>query len=199
MSIILAAGWWGDFIRWLEGHEASALVLAAFLTFLATVILAVVTAFYAGSARRQAKASVRMAEEMRRQRLSVSQPVLVPRPLEVSPQASQHNVRLMVANVGNGPAIQVKRTVSHPSLKAKEHTQEWAVLPVNEERDMSFVLGTPVAAADGVLQVSWLDIHGQQFRFSAPVKTGRSGEVQLGDLTFSVGQLDEASRRATSR
>ena len=101
MGIMLAAGWWGDFIGWLEGHEASALVLAAFLTFWATVILAVVTAFYAGSAKRQAEASRRMAEETRQQRLIGVQPVVVPCELDVA----RWYIRAILVNVGSGPSF----------------------------------------------------------------------------------------------
>jgi hypothetical protein len=64
---------------------------------------------------------------------------------------------------------------------------------VEEEQDMSFVLSDPVEAAAGMLEVSWLDIHGQQFSFSAPIKTERSGQIELGDVTFKVGKPDEAS------
>ena len=158
--------------------------------------------WYAWEARKQAKASARMAEEMRRQRLSVSQPVVVVRILRVDELPSRHTVRLRATNAGNGPAIRVRRTVSHPSLRvsngAKEHTQEWSVLLANEEQDMTFVLSDPVEVAGGMLRVEWLDIHGQQFSLSASLKTERSGDIELGELTFSVGELDEPVQPVTS-
>jgi hypothetical protein len=146
--------------------------------------------WYAWEARKQAKASARMAAEIRRQRLSVSQPVVVSKPLAVKRETSQNNVLLKLTNVGNGPAIRVRRRISHPSLrlssKLREHIQEWPLMLVNEERDMSFVLDNPLVRANGELEVSWLDIYGQQFNFSALLKTEETGHIELGDVTFKV-------------
>lgn len=120
---VLAAGRWGDFIEWLEGHEASALVLAAFLAFLATVILVVVTAFYANSAGRQAEANAKMVEEMREQRLSSDQPTVILRlaseHLAIGPVRSNEKgglrlppiIDVQVYNAGRGPAVDLVATM----------------------------------------------------------------------------------------
>jgi hypothetical protein len=132
---VLAAGWWGDFIGWLEGHEASALVLAAFLTFSATVILAVVTAFYAGSARRQAGANVKMAEEMLQQRLIGVQPIVVPSAVSVG----HWEVEARVSNVGNGPSFELAVLLeSLTENRQVDEVHEMQVLKAGEDRGVRF-------------------------------------------------------------
>jgi hypothetical protein len=91
----LAVGWWGDFVGWLEGHDASALVLAAFLTFLVTGILAGVTAVYAVAARRQAEATLRPVISL------WTEPSF---PKDV---AARHVYTVYYHNIGNGPAMDI--------------------------------------------------------------------------------------------
>lgn len=81
--MILAQGW-GDFIQWLEGHQASAEVFLAVAALALTAGLVWATWTYARltremaeaarqqaeAARQQAEASVEMAREMRRQTLA---------------------------------------------------------------------------------------------------------------------------------
>jgi len=45
---------WGDFIRWLEGHQASAEVFVAIAALVVTAVLVGVTISYVRAARRQA-------------------------------------------------------------------------------------------------------------------------------------------------
>ena len=57
--------------------------------------------WYAWEARKQAKASLKMTQEMRHQRLISVQPIVVPLALVVS----DRDIEAVVANVGNGPSF----------------------------------------------------------------------------------------------
>ena len=156
MGIMLAAGWWGDFIRWLEGHDASALVLAAFLTFLATVILVIVTAFYAKSAGRQAKASVKMAEEMREQRLDEDRShLLIDLADQAAPDGGHHRftkgetlhdmcprlLHVEIRNVGRGPAKDLVAAAVHPGAVFDPERRGYLLKDVLWEFELSHSLG----------------------------------------------------------
>ena len=86
--------------------------------------LVAVTTFYAWSASRQADASVKMAEEMKEQRIMASRPVIIQRAvLETESRFRTHDSldwfsHFEVYNAGNGPAIEVEI-----SLLNKEKTR----------------------------------------------------------------------------
>ena len=85
----------------------------------ATAILVVVTAIYAwrtfaisNSSEKQANASVKMAEEMKEQRLVALQPITFIRPVHqreiLEETSSDYFSHFEVYNAGNGPAIEIE-------------------------------------------------------------------------------------------
>lgn len=100
--MIFLACWWGRFIDWLEGHEPSAQVFAALAMLAVTVGLVIATFLYAKSARRQAKASAKMADATLR-------PVMLlwTAPKPAADLGDWHAYTVWYANIGSGPAINI--------------------------------------------------------------------------------------------
>ena len=137
--IFLMQGW-ADFVDWLGGGPA-AQALAASVTLIVTAGLATITFFYAKSARRQAKATVKMAEEMREQRLDLDRPYLL---LEVrnldalewkdlnDPSAGEPDVAAAypksmayhVYNAGRGPAKEIETTLLQPLMAFESQSRD---------------------------------------------------------------------------
>ena len=109
---------WGDFITWLEGHQASAEVFVAIAALAVTGALVFVTISYVRAARRQAEASVLMAAEMREARHGQVMPVvdIVLEPLTdtlevaiaVAKGAFPQHMWARVKNAGVGPALDLR-------------------------------------------------------------------------------------------
>lgn len=126
----------------------------------------------AEAARQQAEASVEMARETRKQRLSLQQPLLLPELGDIYQHPNGCNVPVRLRNVGNGPAIKVERCVRHPDLMTRnggqESSQDWTTLLVDSCVDAGFVLARPGAGeSQGTLSVTWKDVHGNRFEYSA--------------------------------
>ena len=111
---------WGDFIAWLEGHQASAEVFVAIAALVVTAGLVGVTFAYARAARQQADASTKMAQEMREARHGGVLPVVdfILKPLNGSEQLSRvfqikagrfpETQWASLKNIGLGPALDVR-------------------------------------------------------------------------------------------
>jgi hypothetical protein len=110
-------------IEWLNDNSGAVQAIAV-------VVLVLVTSVYAMAARRQAVASVKMAEEMREQRLSEDRPQLLIDLKGCTPSVDKRrlgegetiqdfyptNLQLAIQNVGKGPAKGVTATVVHPRM-----------------------------------------------------------------------------------
>ena len=108
------------------------------------IVLVAVTMFYAISTERQAQASIKMAEEMREQRLAMSRPIIIMRPVhEELPETEGDNIvtigsgyfsHFSICNVGNGPAIEVEASLLNSEKDYFEAVRE-TYLRAGEERD----------------------------------------------------------------
>jgi len=114
-----------NLLEWLNDNSGAVQAIAV-------VVLVVVTSLYWWAARQQAKASVKMAQEMRDQRLAEDQPYIL---LELLAQQWETNeiplaepkgrtiadlwpqtVKLQFTNVGRGPAKHVEVRLLHPKV-----------------------------------------------------------------------------------
>jgi hypothetical protein len=155
-----------DLVDWLNKNSGAVQAIA-------TVVLVLVTAFYviltrslSKSAAKQADASAKMAEEMREQRLAVSQPLVMPDFLMGLRIQLEH--RLRITNGGNGPAIKVNFTIRHPWLDSvldnHKISDSLATLLAGEYHDVELGFREDAQGeAAGDLYISWQDIHGNKF------------------------------------
>jgi Ca2+/Na+ antiporter len=101
------------FITYLA-YNTSKIEPAGWAQILLMLVLVSVTGFYAWSASRQADANVKMAEEMKEQRIMASRPLIIQRAvLETESRFRTHDSsdwfsHFEVYNAGNGPAIEVE-------------------------------------------------------------------------------------------
>lgn len=163
---------------------------------LLVLVLVFVTAWYAWqtsemakatrvaseAAAEQAKASTNMAEEMRLQRLSTSQPTIIPIFGGAYHAGNQYNLRLLLRNIGNGPALSLIRTVDHPRLMTADgshrHSQLFPHLLSSDDCDASFVLSMQAEhERRGDVEIAWTDIYGQMFTFQASFVWDESTET----------------------
>jgi hypothetical protein len=131
---------WGDFIAWLEGHQASAEVFVAIAALVVTAVLVCVTISYVRAARRQADASMEMARQMREQaeashRLArAAEASLL---AEFEPRIIFHHkamtrdvrrilppraISVELVNEGSGPAYDIRCSASHAAFRYEELT-----------------------------------------------------------------------------
>ena len=122
---------WGDFIAWLEGHQASAEVFVAIAALIVTTVLVGVTITYVRAARRQADASMEMAREMREQTeasrrlaraaeaslLAAFEPRIVFRHKAMTQDVRRilppRAISVELVNEGSGPAYDIRCSASH--------------------------------------------------------------------------------------
>jgi len=164
---------WGDFITWLEGHQASSEVFVAIAALVVTAVLVWVTIAYVGAARQQANASVKMAGEMREQRLSTGRPNVLLCPL--AEERGQEKIRLALkgplpdctpvrlTNVGSGIAAGVNVPYRLEGADPKERIIDY-LLPGSSETEEFFYL-SPVENAENrrVLRIGYCDVFGNCF------------------------------------
>jgi hypothetical protein len=197
--IFLMQGW-ADFVDWLGGGPA-AQALAASVTLLVTVALAAITFSYAVAARRQADASVKMAEEMREQRRDAVRPLMDIEPAPVTGDEGLERalrrglppfIRCRLRNIGVGPALNVKFDVYDESRSAVvtkgvaavapgAHAQEWFTKRPTEEWPLAVEADSEAGQGAGVLRVQYEDVFGnalQSLREVVPgEKLGPFGDV----------------------
>ena len=185
---------WGDFIAWLEGHQASAEVFVAIAALIVTAALVGVTITYVRAARRQADASTKMAQEAREQRLSGVQALILLQHGSHEDLGTKICVRFRLMNEGNGPAMAVTRVVRHPNLLrgTGEHVREWQAI-TEPLCDDTFELSRqlPSQPTPGVIRVDWSDIYRRARWCQLPFTARLDGErvvVEWGQLELSAGE-----------
>ena len=179
-------------IDWLNDNQGAALGIAAAVQATATIVLVVVTIVYVLMTAKQADASVKMADEMREQRLSGSQALILLEGGDSTTYESQANVRLRLRNEGNGPAMRVKRVVKHPNLFSAtgEDVRDWPDI-VEPMCDDGFVLARQLSdqPVPGTVRVEWFDIHHRPRWCQLPFTAWSQG----GQVSVEWGQLELSS------
>lgn len=131
-------------IEWLNDNSGAVQAIAV-------VVLVIVTAVYAVAARRQADASVKMAEEMREQRLSEGRPYLLIDLKDSTPDVVKRrlakgesiqdfyptSLKLEVRNEGRGPAKDVRATTVHPKMTFFDERRGYLLKDMSWEFDLS--------------------------------------------------------------
>ena len=117
-------------------YRGKELIASDWAQILLMIGLVAVTAVYAWSTQRQAKANEKMAEEMRQQRITASRPLLVQKAIYEKDiwdsSTSDYFVHFEAYNKGNGPAIEVEI-----SLLDSEKNQ------IDSHRNSFFGVGEP--------------------------------------------------------
>ena len=190
-----------DVVDWLNKNSGAVQAMA-------TAILVVVTAFYviltwsiSKNAGKQAEASVRMAEEMRRSREDGSRPVLHIRriePVELGQglEAIREGLRewpngdrvlCKVKNIGKGPALNIKADVATDDGATQE---EMGTLGVGDEAERKpFAV---IQDRESFIEVHYQDVYRRRFFSRRPVTFDEAG-THLGSLETGEEQTSDDS------
>ena len=202
-KVLLTQGW-GDFITWLEGHQASAEVFVAIAALAVTAVLIVVTITYVRAARRQADASVQMAQEARlarHARLDALKPVLdieptlllpygPPMPAQPVDDAGHLGLSASIRNEGPGPALRVAYCVWEGE-RIERLSKQRGVLGSDKEFGAGALVVEPLKddTMVGAVVIQYEDVFGRRFESRFPI-----GEDGL-PLTVDVrGPLDTTDK-----
>ncbi|MBI2304010.1 MAG: hypothetical protein HYU86_04605 [Chloroflexi bacterium] len=104
--------------------------------------LRIETGRMAEATRQQAEASVKMAEEMRAQRLDAICPIIAIEGEFYLQIVGEHTIQLhevKIRNVGNGPALNVRCTLEYPDHDFEP--REFPVLAVGDPKQFAFATG----------------------------------------------------------
>ena len=128
--------------------------LGQILNIFTMLILVIITALYAYSTSEQAEASVKMAEEMREQRVMASRPVIIQKamPEIINDVPLGHFSHFEVYNAGNGPAIELEI-----SLLNKEKSLISAHRETFLMASKSLILGSPYGGRGTPFDLADLD------------------------------------------
>jgi hypothetical protein len=157
----------------------------------------------ARAAEEQARASVKMAEEMRQQRISAEQPVVWPAVLNCKHSSPYDRVteitfNITLANIGNGPALDVHVYLgwgSDPRLADCLHDMKSYIRAGREENSRFVLSGSAVpfsspttTVAEYMLIVQWRVLYleaGPFFEARMPLQLRLAG----GDLSYELGHV----------
>lgn len=173
---------------------------AVMTTAIATLAVAIVSGLYAWHTRRLAKATVRMAEEMREQRYDAVRPVVDIQGVETDPDtligeglaAGNNNTSYALSctlrNVGFGPAFDVQSLVQYPwDAPGEKRLHDFGTIPVGGETDRNLNLPLSLELEDGriALVVCYRDVHGRNLESSRDVLPDR----EEGWASWAIGPL----------
>lgn len=164
---------------------------------MATVVLVLVTAFYAvrthhisKTARQQAEASVKMAEEMRRTREDSFRPVLDIQRIEqeelgagreamteaIAERFGDDHVWCKLKNIGNGPALNINAHVAQGGSVAEGVLGTLGVGDETERKPFAVI-----KPEDSFVEVRYQSVYGRLFSSRRPVTFDEEGP-HLGSL-----------------
>lgn len=183
------------------------LIVAASVQAIATIVLVGVTISYAISTKKQAAANVKMAEEMKEQRILASRPyMLIGTARKKDPEGGSPSFsHFEIFNTGSGPAIEVELAITgtngklnfHQTRKTflqsqdepmEFHPADLALLKARSVDNLSYTTYYCVCEYRGVLSnigektwyQTWLP-----FEILIPFKEGR----KAGEMTVTAGEL----------
>lgn len=148
-----------------------------------TGTLAVVTAFYAWQTKQQAHANLEMAKEMKDARLAAQRPIVNIR----SMGSTSKEVTAKFQNIGTGPALNIRRYLTHPRLHFTFTHDRHTVMKVGDEEGQ---INFPVEGFDGqdwlgfAINCDYEDVYKQRFRSIL-----RSDRKEQGHFVFEVSEL----------
>jgi hypothetical protein len=190
--------WMGDVFDSLNDNSGAVQAIA-------TVVLVAVTFVYALFAAKQAKASVKMAEEMREQRMDAARPVVVPNASVLGSPPQYPSVDVEPTNVGLGPALNVQCVFKDPTFA---YYEEWwpPIGPgergtarrlrrcAGEDRKSTGQRGGSRIDVEALISIVYEDIYGRLFETSVRLKQEIIGWTELRTSVQLIGTAENRVR-----
>jgi cobalamin biosynthesis Mg chelatase CobN len=197
VSIIILAQGWGDFIQWLEGHQATAEIVLAAAALALTGALVWATCTYVKQTRQ-------MAQEMRDQTMNAVRPFLVANHKVTGNVGEAPTVEVEPANIGFGPALNVQCVFNDPTFAYYE--EWWSVIApgqtrpgirlrrsAGEDRKPEQKGETSRLDVEAAISIKYADVHGRLFETLIIL---RQDHIGWNEIRADVRLIDTVDRRA---